>query len=108
LIHKEAKLAQSNLEQIKDHSAKPDETATVETDWSAVAAEMSVTATPDSGPLGARELQNRVASALSAPDGISDLGMEDAITPWSARRQLVFFLGAGALCWMLILAPMLL
>lgn len=98
-------MAQSNLEQIK---AKPDEAVAVETDWSAVAAEISGVQTSDSGTSGVRELQNRVASALSAPDASSAIDMEDAITPWPARRQLGFFLGAGALCWVLILAPVIL
>ncbi len=98
-------MAQSNLEQSKDHSAKPDESVAVDTDWSAVAAEMSTTVTPDGESLGIRELQDRAASALSAPDASPDADLKDVITPWSARRQLGFFLGAGALCWMLILAP---
>ena len=101
-------MAQSNLEQTKDHSAQSDEAVAVETDWSAVAAEMPATTTSESGLLGARELQNRVASALSAANPSAEHGIEDAITPWSARRQLGFLLGAGALCWMLILVPVLL
>lgn len=98
-------MAQNNLEQIK---AKQDEAVAVETDWSAVAAEISGVQTSGSGPLGVRELQDRVASALSAPDASSAIDTEDAITPWSARRQLGFILGAGALCWMVILAPVIL
>ena len=101
-------MAQSNLEQTKDHSAKLDEAVAVETDWSAVAAEMSATPSSDNALVGVRELQDRVASALSTPDSLSGIGVEEAITPWSARRRLGFFLGAGALCWMLILAPALL
>ena len=98
-------MAQSNLEQIKDQTAAPEDSVAVETDWSAVAAEMSATAGSDSESSGVRAMQDRVASALSAPDASLDIGKEDVITAWSARRQLGFFLGAGALCWMLILAP---
>jgi hypothetical protein len=104
-------MAQSNLNKTEDQTAKDSDSVSVETDWSAVAAEISATPTPGNGPLGIRELQNRAASALSAPESIFE-SVPDAITTgvakqWSARRQIAFFLGAGALCWMLILAPVL-
>jgi len=76
-------MAQSNLKKIKDHTAKPDDAVSVEIDWSAVAAEMSATTVSDSGPLGVRELQDRVASALSAPDAASasEIDAKDGISP---------------------------
>ena len=103
-------MAQSNLNKAEDHAGQDGNSVSVETDWSAVAAEMPAMSTLRNGPLGIRELQNRAASALSAPESILESVSitQSVIKQWSARRQMAFFLGAGTLCWMLILAPVLL
>lgn len=101
-------MAQSNLNQTEDHSAKNSEALAVETDWSAVAAEISAASVGQNEPQGVRGLQDRAISAFSTPVTDSDPASEVVFSPWSPRRQLACFLGAGALCWMVILAPALL
>jgi hypothetical protein len=94
-------MAQGNLVRTDKNLAAESEAPAVETDWSAVAAEISAVSAAESGSLGVRDLQNRAASALTG----SDPAMADDFTPWSARRQLAFIVGACTLCWGLILAP---
>ncbi len=78
----------------------------VETDWSAVSAEVAASA--PAGDAAAHpyvhELQARVASALSGDAVEADA----AADIWSPKKQLAFFIGACTLCWALILMPILL
>ncbi len=100
-------MADDNLKRTENHIIPDGDAAAVETNWSAVAAKMSAGTSTEAGPLGIWELQDRAASALSASESLPDIAMEIALKPWSARRQLAFFLAAGSVCWMLILAPVL-
>jgi hypothetical protein len=68
---------------------------------------MSVTAAAQADPLSIQELQNRASSAFSGSKSALEPAIENVPPQWSARRQLAFFLGAGAICWMLVLAPVL-
>ena len=96
-------MADDNLKRTENYIIPDGDAAAVETDWSAVEAEMSAGKSTEAGPLGIRELQDRAASALSASESLPGI----ALKPWSARRQLAFFLAAGSVCWMLILASVL-
>ena len=98
-------MAQSNLKHTDERSAKDADSPAVETNWSAVATEISAKSAPKSAPIGAKELQDRAASALSTPESTPESLTESVLQPWSARRQLAFFFAAGTLCWMLILVP---
>ena len=101
-------MAKSKLRQTEESSADEVASDSVETDWSAVAGEISMTPVSQTGSIGAKQLQDRIASALSNPEHISDSSPESQILPWSPRRQWAFFLGASTFCWAMILALILL
>ncbi len=83
-----------------------EDAAAVETDWSAVSAE--VTSGAPAGDAKAQpyihQLQARVEAVLSG----QDIGADAVGDIWSPRKRLAFFIGASTLCWALILLPIML
>lgn len=100
-------MAQNNpIEHAENTDHADDASTAVETDWSAVSAEVA-SGTPARDATAQpfiHELQDRVQSALTGVDVEADAAAEI----WSPRRRLAFFVGANVLCWALILLPVLL